>query len=110
MASKWNNPTNIQIMCNEIQKSPGNLKDAFKEVSVQTDSSISAVAQAWYGGIRKKFPNFHTGSNSIVLSNTKNTPTKLKEKAVDSPVYEKVVSSAVYDGMKVLTIKQYYAV
>jgi hypothetical protein len=71
------------------------------------NSSESAITQAWYKTLRNKFSQFHTGSSQVVLSNTKNVPRKV---ANSSPIHEKVLSSAVYDGMRIVTLKQYYAV
>jgi len=103
---KWTSPNVMQIVSEEVQKSPGNLSNAFRQISVRMNSTESAVTQAWYKTLRNKFSQFHTGSNQVVLSNTKNVP----RKGNNNPIHEKILSSAVYDGMRVVTIKQYYAV
>lgn len=101
--TSWSNPNCLKIVSEEIQKSPDNLTYAFKEISKKIGVSESAITQAWYGKLRRQFPQFATGSGKNVVINRKNTPKK------DGVLlHEKILTNQTYDGIRVVTIKQYY--
>lgn len=102
--SSWSNPIRLKIVSEEVQKSPDNLSYAFKKISKKIGVSEGAVVQAWYGKLREQFPQFATGSGKNVVVNRKNTPKK-----DGSLLHEKVLDSQTYDGIRIVTIKQYYA-
>jgi hypothetical protein len=66
------------------------------------------VTQAWYNSIRNKVSGFRTKSTKVNYVNVKNTPRKATD--VGGPIHEVVVDSKVYDGLKIVTVKQYFTV
>lgn len=102
--NSWNNPERIKIVSQEIQKSPDNLTNAFRKISEKLGISEGAVTQAWYGKLRNDFPQFVTGSGKNVVVNGKNTIKKDK-----SLLQERIVNTQTFDGIRVVTLKRYYA-
>lgn len=102
--NSWSNPERIKIVSQEIQKSPDNLTNAFRKISEKLGISEVAVSQAWYTKLRRDFPQFATGSGKNVVINGKNTIKKDK-----SLLQERIVSTQTFDGIKVVTVKRYYA-
>ena len=102
--NSWSNPVRLKIVSQEIQKSPDNLTHAFKKISEKVGVSESAVSQAWYYKLRKEFPQFATGSGKNVVVNGKNTIKK-----DNSLLQEKIINTQTFDGIKVVTVKRYYA-
>lgn len=105
----WTESKNVKIVKREVKNSPDNLSAAFHAASKVIGCSASSVSQAWYNSIRKKTtPSFKTTSSKVEHANTKNSPRK--DRSVKEPIHQSVLSSRIYDGMRVVTLKQYYAV
>ncbi len=104
--NKWKDPVRLKILAEEIQKSPDNLTRAFDNIAKRLNISSNSVSVAWYGSLRHKINAFELQTSDGAVANVKNTPRVTS----DQPVYEKLVSSKVYDGIRVETIKRYYAV
>lgn len=103
--SSWTEPKRLKIVSSEIQKSPDNLTHAFKQIGKRVGVSYGAVVQAWYGKLRDQYPQFATGSKKSVVMNRKNTPKKDNSKLL----HERILSNQVVEGIRVVTIKRYYA-
>ena len=107
-ATNWQDQSNINVVITEVKNSPDNLTAAFKQAAKKLNSTESAVTQAWYNSIRAKVNGFTTKSTKVNYVNVKNTPRKTT--GAGSPIHEVVVDSKVYDGMKVITVRQYFTV
>ena len=107
-ATNWQDQKNVNVVITEVKASPDNLTAAFKSAANKLNSTESAVTQAWYNSIRAKVNGFRTKSTKVNYVNVKNTPRKVS--GVGSPIHEVVVDSKVYDGMKVVTVRQYFTV
>lgn len=101
---KWSNKKAIETVARHVQDSPSNLKEAFTRVADELNTTQSAVSQAWYGGLRNKVKGFTVKSTSFKSVNTKNE----KRVGVSTPIHESIVSTHKFDGMRVVTIKQYF--
>lgn len=107
-STNWQDQNNINVVITEVKNSPDNLTVAFKSAAKKLNSTESAVTQAWYNSIRSKANGFRTKSTKVNYVNVKNTPRKAN--GAGSPIHEVVVDSKVYDGMKVITVRQYFTV
>jgi len=101
---KWSSKKAIETVSRHVQDSPNNLKEAFSRVADELNVTQSAVSQAWYGGLRTKVKGFSVNSTSFKSVNTKNQ----KRVSVSTPIHESIVSTHKFDGMRVVTIKQYF--
>lgn len=106
--TNWQDQNNINVVITEVKNSPDNLTVAFKSAAQKLKVSEGCVSQAWYNSIRSKMTGFTTKSTKVNYINVKNTPRRTN--GVNSPIHEVVVDSKVYDGMKVITVKQYFTV
>lgn len=102
----WQDQKNINCVITQVKNSPDNLRAAFKCVAEKLNTSEYCVAQAWYSSIRNKANGFRTKSTKVNYINVKNTPRRETKLA---PIHQKVVSTKNYDGMKVVTVKQYFS-
>lgn len=104
---KWSDPAIMSIVSEEIQKSPDNLSRAFEKIAKRIPNvTARAVSQAWYTKLKKKHDQFQTKSSKTIMSNVKNSP---RLTTIGQPIHEIVLSSKDFDGMKIVTVKQYYA-
>jgi len=99
----WNTPARLNVVSEEIQKSPGNLTAAFEQIAKRIGISTHAVNYAWYTNLKKNHPEFATGSKQSVIVNQKNVVRK--EKGV---LVHEATSTQTFDGMRVVTVKRYY--
>jgi hypothetical protein len=106
--TNWSDPSKLAIVSEEIQKSPDNLRRAFENIASRIGGiSTHAVSQAWYGSLKSKFSQFQTQSSKVIVSNVKNNP---RARTNAQPIHETILSSKSYDGMKVVTVRQYFAI
>lgn len=104
---QWSKPENIEVVKNAVKNSPDNLSRAFDLAAKELNSTSKAVSQAWYAGIRSNSGvNFKTTSSKVSKLNGKNTPRK--DNGV--VIHEKIISTVVLEGMRIETVKKYYAV
>ena len=106
--TNWQDQKNINTVITEVKASPDNLTAAFKNAAQKLKVSEGCVSQAWYNSIRAKANGFRTKSTEVNYVNVKNTPRKAT--GVGAPIHEQVVSTKLYDGMKIVTVKKYFAV
>jgi hypothetical protein len=107
-ATNWQDQKNINVVMAEVKASPDNLTAAFKNAAQKLNVSQGCVSQAWYNSIRSKANGFRTKSTEVNYVNVKNTPRKAT--GANAPIHEQVVSTKLYDGMKIVTVKQYFTV
>jgi|688.fasta_scaffold1037020_2 hypothetical protein len=107
-ATNWQDQKNINVVLTEVKASPDNLTAAFKSAAQKLNVSEGCVSQAWYNSIRARANGFRTKSTKVNYVNVKNTPRKAT--GVGSPIHEVVVDSKLYDGMKIVTVRQYFTV
>lgn len=105
----WASPKTEKIFTEEIKKSPDNLSNAFKAIADRLKCSASLVSYRWYNTIRFKVEIFQTSSNKITKVNGKNTPREVRYNPRRKPIYQMVLSSQNLEGMKVFTVKQFFA-
>ena len=106
--TNWQDKKNMNIVIAEVKASPDNLTAAFKNVAQKLNTSEGCVSQAWYNTIRAKVNGFRTKSTEVNYVNVKNTPRKAT--GAGAPIHEQVVSTKLYDGMKIVTVKKYFTV
>jgi hypothetical protein len=106
--TNWKDQKNVNAVIGEVKASPDNLAAAFKNAAKKLNSTESAVTQAWYNTIRAKVNGFRTKSTEVNYVNVKNTPRKAT--GAGAPIHEQVVSTKLYDGMKIVTVKKYFTV
>lgn len=109
MATKinWSSPTTLKIVKKEIKNSPDNLRSAFQQIAIKLNCSTASVSAKWYNELRYKTEFFKTQSSKATKVNGKNSP---RVERINKPVCEVILSTKKYDGMKVVTVKQYYTV
>jgi hypothetical protein len=105
----WNSPKIEKIYEKEIKNSPDNLSLAFKNIANRLGCSISNVTNRWYNNFRFKLVVFQTSSESIKKVNSKNTPV-VRYNSKKKPIHQVVLSSQEFEGMKVFTVKQFFAI
>ncbi len=104
----WSDPSRLAIVSEEIQKSPDNLRKAFENIANRIGGiTTHAVAQAWYTSLRARFSQFQTQSPKVIMSNVKNNPRTLSS---GQPIHQTILSSKSYDGMRIVTVRQYFAI
>ena len=101
----WDNPRRIKIVQQEIRKSPDNLSKAFAAIAKRTGSTEGAVCQAWYNKLKSQMSSFNVTSRTVSLVNKKNSPRRVR---TNQPIHQVVISNKTFDGMKVVTVKQYF--
>ena len=103
----WSNPQVLAIVSEEVKRTPDNLASAFERIAQRVGTNATNANNAWYQNLRKTIgTQFNVSSNKKVMNNSKNTP---RVAPIVQPIHS-VSSSAVYDGMRIVTIKQYFAV
>lgn len=102
--NSWSSPETLKLVSNEIQNSPDNLRHAFKQIAMKMGVTEHSVSASWYAKVRDLLPQFATGSAKNVVVNRKNTPKK-----DNTLLHEKVLSTQRFDGIKVVTVKRYFA-
>lgn len=107
MATKinWSSPSTLKIVKKEIKNSPDNLRSAFQQIAIKLNCSTASVSATWYTKLRHKTEFFKTQSSKATKVNGKNSP---RIERTNKPIHETVLSTKTYDGMKVVTVKQYY--
>ncbi len=104
----WAAPKTEKIFQEEIKKSPDNLSNAFKVIAERLSCSAGSVSFQWYNKFRFKVEVFQTSSNKLTKVNGKNSPV-VRYNPRKKPVHQVVLSSQNFDGMKVFTVKQFFA-
>lgn len=104
----WNSSKTEKIYKEEIKKSPDNLSVAFKSIAKRLGCSVGNVTNRWYTNIKFKVEIFETASSKVTRVNSKNSPV-VRYSAKKKPVHQVVLSSQEFDGMKVFTVKQFFA-
>ena len=104
----WNSSKTQKIYQEEIKRSPDNLSVAFKFIAKRLNCSVGNVTNRWYTNIKFKAEIFETASSKTRKVNSKNTPI-VRYNAKKKPVHQVVLSSQEFDGMKVFTVKQFFA-
>lgn len=103
----WKLSKNVNVVKEQVKNSPDNLTKAFTSAANMLGSSESAVTQAWYKIIRnQRGTSFKTSSSEITKVNRKNSP----RKELNQPIHQIVISSKIYDDVKIVTMKQYYTI
>lgn len=105
---RWSDASVVETVKRHVEQSPDNLTAAFLKVAEELNTSQAAVSQAWYGGsLRNKIKGFtvkSTGAKFVNVKNVKRTTTNT------APIHEAIVSSQKFEGMRVVTIRQYFAI
>ncbi len=104
----WDNTT-ISICRTELNNSPDNFTTAFKRIAEKTAIPQTAVASKWYSGNLKQKVGQIISLNTTKKEhfNKKNSPRKPTSEVI---LQERVISNDKYDGLRVETIRRYYAV
>ena len=107
MATKinWSSPATLKIVKKEIKNSPDNLRYAFQQIAIKLNCTQANVSANWYSKLRHHTQFFKTQSTKTTKVNGKNSP---RVEKTNKPIHELVLSSKKYDGMRVVTVKQYY--
>ena len=105
----WNSPKTQKIFQEEIKNSPDNLSNAFKAIALRLKCGMGSVQCKWYTVFRFKTDVFKTSSDKTTKVNGKNSPA-VRYNPRKKPVHQVVISSQNFDGMKVFTVKQFFAV
>lgn len=103
--TNWRDPKVIKLVTKEVTKSPDNLTAAFKNIAEIMSVPEGRVSQAWYNSLRNVVKGFQTKSDKVDYVNLKNSPRKA---LTETPIHQVIVSSKTYDGMRVVTVKQYF--
>jgi hypothetical protein len=85
----------------------------------ELDTTFNAVLQAWHGKIKHNTRGFSkkkvraakistTTVQTTAVEETVETATVAVAKATRKPIYETVVSTQEIEGMRVVTVRQYY--
>jgi hypothetical protein len=101
----WSSPSTLKIVRKEIKNSPDNLRSAFQQIALKLNCSQANVSSNWYTTLRHKSQFFKTQSTKTTKVNGKNSP---RIEKTNKPIHEMIVSTKKYDGMKVVTVKQYF--
>lgn len=101
-------PKTINVIVTNLKKSPDNLSQAFQRSAETLNSTPGTLSFHWYkNGLRERVGQVFTlNSDKSKFTNRKNTITRNNGKMV----HEKIISSTVVEGLRVVTVKQYYAV
>lgn len=105
----WKDSQILNLVSEEVRSTPDNLRAAFSRIAQRLNITNSIVRNQWYcNGLREALgTQFTTQSRDIKFVNKKNSPQK---KETFSLIYEKEVDSRIVEGMRIVTIRQYYAV
>lgn len=105
----WTDQSILQIVSREVSNSPGNLTAAFKRIAKQLGCSPLAVSNRWYSGTLKNDVGFQfaTGNDKTSVINRKNIQNNHKQ---DTMIHQVELNSRIVEGMKVVTVRQYYAI
>lgn len=104
----WSSSKTEKIFKEEIKNSPDNLSNAFKAIAKRLKCSVGSIQNKWYTEFKFKVEIFQTSSGKTTKVNGKNTPT-VRYNPRKKPVHQVVLSSQNFDGMKVFTVKQFFA-
>jgi hypothetical protein len=104
----WNSSKTEQIFQEEIKNSPDNLSNAFKAIATRLKCSAGNVSYKWYTMFKFKVEIFKTSSSKSIKVNGKNSPS-VRYNPRKKPVHQVVLSSQNVDGMKIFTVKQFFA-
>lgn len=112
---KWNRPKAINTVKKCVKESPTDLKAAFQKAAEELNTTASAVYSAWHGIIKHQTRGY--GSKRTLRSAKIESPEQdvvvavaPKEAKKSTPIYETVVSTQEIEGMRVVTVRQYYLV
>lgn len=105
----WKSKSATNVVAAEVKKSPDNLKHAFQQAAQRLNCSFYSVKTQWYqNGLREQLGHlFSTVSPKKDVVNKKNQP-KPSEK--ERLIYSKKVKTSNVDGMRVVTVVNYYAI
>jgi hypothetical protein len=101
----WVSPEVLALVNQEVEKSPKNLSVAFETIAYVLDTNVNNVVKAWYRVLKFKVKGFTVTSKRVKSVNIKNER-RITEDV--KPIHEAIVSTKIFDGMKVVTIKQYF--
>ena len=116
---KWKSPKAVNTVKRCVKESPGDLKVAFQKAAEQLGTSVNAVSQAWHGMIKFKTRGYSTRAVKVakvetpVVEVTTREPVEVsapQEQLTNGPIYETVVSTQEIEGMRVVTLRQYFAI
>lgn len=99
---KWNSPKAINTVKKYVKESPEDLKGAFQKAADELNTTFAAVFQAWHAKIKHSTRGYST--RNAVKPATIQQPMKSN----GEPIYETVVSTQEIEGMRVVTVRQYY--
>lgn len=68
---RWTNDEE-QVVIAKVRQHPNNLKQAFREASIELDRSPTSITQHWYRNIRHNEIVFMTVGSKTINRNTKN--------------------------------------
>ena len=111
---KWNSPKAIKTVKKHVKQSPENLKGALQKAAEELDTTFAAVLQAWHGKIKhntRGYKKVKTAKMEKPVQTTTVETTAVEEtvaKTTRKPIYETVVSTQEIEGMRVVTVRQYY--
>lgn len=120
---KWNQPRAIKTVKRCVKESPTDLKAAFQKAAEELNTTASAVYSAWHGIIKHKTRGYATRTvksakveTPVVVEVEKSepeqvsVPVKTKKQTTTTPIYEVVVSTQEVEGMRVVTVRQYFPI
>jgi hypothetical protein len=116
---RWNSPKAVNTVKKHVKQSPEDLKGALQKAAEELDTTFTAVLQAWHGKIKFNTRGFAKKRVKAAKISTTTVQTTEVEEAVESapvavakttrkPIYETVVSTQEIEGMRVVTVRQYY--
>lgn len=111
---KWKSPKAVNTVKRCVKESPGDLKVAFQKAAEELKTTATAVSQAWHLIIKHKTRGYTTRTvKSAKIETPKQEMVAMvapKEAKKSAPIYETVVSTQEIEGMRVVTLRQYYLV
>ena len=111
---KWNSPKAIKTVKKHVKQSPEDLKGALQKAAEELDTTFAAVLQAWHGKIKhntRGYKKVKTAKMEKPVQTTTVETTEVEEtvaKTTRKPICETVVSTQEIEGMRVVTVRQYY--
>jgi len=100
----WTSKDVLSLVTQEVENSPNNLARAFDKVADALNTTHSNVSNAWYRTLKFNIKGFTVKSNSVKTVNSKND----RRLPSSTPIHQSIVSTHKFDGMRVVTIKQYF--
>ena len=100
----WKSQNVLALVNSEVEKSPNNLARAFDVIADALNTTPSNVSNAWYRTLKFNVKGFTVKSSSVKTVNSKND----RRMPSSTPIHEAIVSTHKFDGMRVVTIKQYF--